>query len=121
MRSVFSGGAFSFRGDIAQAIARENAPNPCLSIDGIGTIGLPLSDYEAGRIMVNIASQMKSDGGPVWSVGGSKVALKSKAWVSWLDKLVLRTARDKLGIQAPENHDLRCSLTGLHLCGVGAK
>ncbi|KAH6908738.1 hypothetical protein BKA70DRAFT_1103212 [Coprinopsis sp. MPI-PUGE-AT-0042] len=123
MESVFADGAFSFAGDIAHVAAREDAPNPCLLIDGIGTVGVPLSNREAG-ILWTQASPVTSEGvllKNVWSIKGSKIGLQSKTWVSWLDKLVLQVARDELGIWAPENHKLQCSLTELYLCGMGAK
>lgn len=96
MKSVFSSGAFSFGGDIAQAITRENAPNPCLFIEGIGTVGVPLSKREAAIIWSTVASPVTSDSAlkNTWSVDGSKITFQNKALTSWLNRLVLEIARE---------------------------
>ncbi|KAJ6510824.1 hypothetical protein C8R45DRAFT_1068742 [Mycena sanguinolenta] len=64
------------------------APNPCLKIDGLGTVGIPLSDRDARAIIS--ASQpvcvFHNDTGTSgrWELAPEKVHFENPAWNTWI-------------------------------------
>ncbi|GJE87378.1 hypothetical protein PsYK624_034610 [Phanerochaete sordida] len=88
--------AFSFRQTYAEA------PNPVLKIDGLGTVGLPLSDRDAEAIKSQTvhatakrgrrasAAKIAQD---TWDVAASKVTLTSPRWDTFLQKAAEEVCR----------------------------
>ncbi|KAJ7472161.1 hypothetical protein FB451DRAFT_1135007 [Mycena latifolia] len=66
------------------------APNPCLNVDGLGTIGIPLSEREA-RVNVSASvpvSVPSSDGASgMWEMPSEKIPnFDNPAWDTWIQK-----------------------------------
>ncbi|KAJ7450057.1 hypothetical protein B0H11DRAFT_325445 [Mycena galericulata] len=76
-------GAFAF----SERYAMGDAPNPCLSIDGLGTIGIPLSEREARAIIsACIAVSTPSGTSGTWEISSEKVHFNNPAWDAWIQK-----------------------------------
>ncbi|KAF7340846.1 hypothetical protein MSAN_02114100 [Mycena sanguinolenta] len=77
-------GIFAF----AKRYKMGDAPNPCLSIDGLGTIGIPLGIREARAIIAaskpvrRTENDTKTSG--IWELPSKKVHFKNPAWDTWI-------------------------------------
>ncbi|KAF7333484.1 hypothetical protein MVEN_02364600 [Mycena venus] len=66
------------------------APNPCLNIDGLGTVGIPLSERDARAIIsasmpvCGTNNDTKTSG--IWEVPSEKVHFENPAWDAWIQK-----------------------------------
>ena len=74
------------------------SPNPCLHIDGIGIVGLPLSNRDANLI----ASAGSSTGNnaalrDTVLIDSSKVSCKNPKWEPYLDEVIRERVWKKLG------------------------
>lgn len=70
---------FIFDGEFAVSAhyAMGVAPNPCLELDGLGTVGLPLSDREARTIVSACESVHNPDSGAgIWEMPADKVRVR---------------------------------------------
>ena len=68
---------------------RPNLPNPCLHIDGIGTVGLPLSDRDANLIATAAGSPTGKDAAQdAILIDCSKVSFRNPRWGPHLDEIV---------------------------------
>ncbi|KAJ7641775.1 hypothetical protein FB45DRAFT_900986 [Roridomyces roridus] len=76
---------FEFDGCFAYSkqYGMSTAPNPCLSIDGLGTIGIPLSEREA-RCIVAVTKSAADEG--MWEIPPEKVHFDNPAWDAWIQK-----------------------------------
>ncbi|KAJ6632203.1 hypothetical protein B0H10DRAFT_1976516 [Mycena sp. CBHHK59/15] len=65
-----------------------NAPNPCLNIDGLGTVGLPLNERDARAIISASVpvSASKDESAPsgIWEMSSEKVHFDNPAWATWI-------------------------------------
>ncbi|KAK7039307.1 hypothetical protein R3P38DRAFT_473664 [Favolaschia claudopus] len=65
------------------------APNPCLKIDGLGTVGIPLSERDARAIIsasapvIGTNNDTKTSG--MWELPSEKVHFDNSAWGTWID------------------------------------
>ncbi|KAF9022498.1 hypothetical protein BDZ89DRAFT_900341, partial [Hymenopellis radicata] len=76
-------------GSFSHQINYPDALNPCLHLDGLGPIGLPLSEREAREIIGQSASTRNSDGKDViWSFPGDKVRFDNPGWEAWIKDIV---------------------------------
>ncbi|EAU82072.2 hypothetical protein CC1G_09674 [Coprinopsis cinerea okayama7 len=112
------GGDFSFKGKFYYASQQPTAPNPCLAIEGLGIIGLPLNEREAKAI---IASSKQAPFGKgkktlvdktirnTWEIESDKVTFSNPKWTTWLEATVFKTVWDSLGV-APYTTRPRCEL-----------
>ncbi|KAJ8075191.1 hypothetical protein PM082_019519 [Marasmius tenuissimus] len=117
-----------FKGTFAFSKTYDNAPNPALCLDGLGTVGLPLSERDAKAVIE------KSIEGPLgkskrtirdtevrdtWRVDASKVQFQEPKWQSFMDKLV-REVCQALGVSVQtsrpryELYELLVHGTGFH-------
>ncbi|KAF7340850.1 hypothetical protein MSAN_02114500 [Mycena sanguinolenta] len=85
------GGAFTF----SQTYKIGDVPNPCLKIDGLGTVGIPLSVREARAIIsVSEAVYVRNvnklwyengkNGSGIWELPSEKVHFVNPAWDAWI-------------------------------------
>lgn len=72
-------------------------PNPCLHIDGIGIIGLPLSDRDANLIANVGTSASERTAHNSTLVDCSKVSFKNPRWELHVDEVVRKYVLEKLG------------------------
>ncbi|KAJ7055458.1 hypothetical protein C8F01DRAFT_452522 [Mycena amicta] len=82
---------FEFDGVFAftKQYSMRDAPNPCLSIDGIGTIGLPLSQREA-RVIVETCSQ---------EIPAAQLRFENPDWEPWLTDVAGTSAYEALSLE----------------------
>ncbi|TFK58576.1 hypothetical protein BDN72DRAFT_906612 [Pluteus cervinus] len=117
-----------YQGTYAIAKAFSFAPNPWLTIEGLGTIGLPLSDIDAKRIISasrqapyghGNATLVNIDVRNTWEVSSQSVSFRHSDWDTFLKKDVLTAVRDGLGLTVDVN-TLRCQLHKLLLYEPGS-
>ncbi|KAH9917890.1 uncharacterized protein BXZ73DRAFT_105410 [Epithele typhae] len=116
-------GEFSF----INSWAEQQYPNPLLSIDDFGTVGLPLSTREAVAIKEHAAQAPfgKADKTIVdktvrdtWEIDGFKVRFRSTTWAPFMDSLV-RDVCKTLGVNYIASKP-RCELYKLLLYEKGS-
>ncbi|KAI0714877.1 hypothetical protein C8Q76DRAFT_728553 [Earliella scabrosa] len=101
-----------FDGPFATSRAYDDAPNPFLTVDGLGNIGLPLSIRDAEALKTRGA--METNG--VWVVAGKDVTIHNEAsWKKFLQEAAQNVCTH-LGIQT----EPRCELHSLVLCETGS-
>ncbi|KAJ7641770.1 hypothetical protein FB45DRAFT_900979 [Roridomyces roridus] len=80
---------FEFDGAFAYSKRYEMsaAPNPCLNIDGLGAVGIPLSERDA-RAIIAASTPVTSPSGDTgsWEMPSDKVRFDNPAWDVWLQK-----------------------------------
>jgi hypothetical protein len=64
-----------FDGEFAVSARYADAPNPCLEMDGLGTVGLPLSDRD-GPAVIAVCDPVRAGSG-IWRMSPEKVAGKT--------------------------------------------
>jgi hypothetical protein len=66
---------FTFDGEFAVSAhyAMDVAPNPCLELDGLGTVGLPLSDRDARAFMSCESVHNRDNGTAIWEIPSENV------------------------------------------------
>ncbi|KAJ7101409.1 hypothetical protein B0H15DRAFT_410938 [Mycena belliarum] len=65
----------------------DTVPNPCLNIDGLGAIGVPLSERDArGIISAGVSACPPSSGiaSGAWEIPSEKVHFDNPAWDKWI-------------------------------------
>ncbi|KAK7470418.1 hypothetical protein VKT23_001844 [Stygiomarasmius scandens] len=100
---------FQFKGSFAFGAAFPSVPNPTLSIDGIGGIGLPLTEHYARSIIENahqapfghnqetiVNTQVRD----TFEIDASKVHFRNPAFENWLRTEVLKKVASELGTQS---------------------
>ncbi|KAG6834600.1 hypothetical protein H0H93_008669, partial [Arthromyces matolae] len=85
------------------------APNPCLSIEGIGGIGLPLAARDAQAI-INLSARPPFGKGSkkvanrkvpdAWEIEPSKVKFENPVWTRFIHDYVISTVSKGLGVAA---------------------
>ncbi|KAF7329509.1 hypothetical protein MKEN_00213300 [Mycena kentingensis (nom. inval.)] len=75
-------GVLSFNGGFVfhAKYSMSDAPNPCIGIDDVGTVGLPLSAFEAERIALQI---------PHGECRAPTISCQNDAWSVWLTSTVV--------------------------------
>jgi hypothetical protein len=107
-----------------------SAPNPCLRIDGLGDIGLPLSARDAHSI-TQCAIQAPFGHGErttvdktirdTWEIDGSKVAFDNKGWNEFMNQTVVKSVCNALGVQVSPTSPPRAELYKLLLYQDGSQ
>ncbi|TBU40008.1 hypothetical protein BD309DRAFT_1083033 [Dichomitus squalens] len=117
----------TFSGSSSFHRAYPEAPNPCLKITGIGSIGLPLHvrDAEAikaraqqapfGKATKTVVDKSVRD---TWEIDGKQVEFENRAWAPFMDQVV-RTVCETLGVNYDANQP-RCDLYKLLLYEKGS-
>ena len=99
----------------------QNHPNPCLHIDGIGIVGLPLSDRDAHLIATAAGSPTAKDTvQDAIFIDCSKVSFKNPKWGPYLDEVVRKYVLEALGC-APSETAPRCEFRRLLLQKPGTR
>ncbi|KAJ7187180.1 hypothetical protein C8R46DRAFT_285837 [Mycena filopes] len=79
---------FEFDGVFAysQRYAIGDALNPCLNVDGLGAVGIPLSEREARAIIaVTLTGDCANTTG-IWELPAEKIRFSNPAWDTWIQK-----------------------------------
>lgn len=90
----------SFVGDYAYGGDFPLAPNPCIVIDGLGLVGLPLSSRDASAIMTTVATT-EAGAQHRWEVPADRITFSNPRWQAFLDATV-RSVCAKLGARVDE-------------------
>ncbi|KAK0189105.1 hypothetical protein F5146DRAFT_1057965 [Armillaria mellea] len=111
------GGDFAFKGSYAYSGILPQAPNPCLSIEGIGPVGLPLSPRDA-RLIIERASQAPygHNEQTIVNTEGS-IKFENPMWDTFLKQTVVPTVSQSLGTPSV---NVRCDLYKLLLYQEGS-
>ncbi|KAF7354644.1 hypothetical protein MSAN_01378000 [Mycena sanguinolenta] len=72
------------------------APNPCLNIDGLGPIGIPLNQREVSIITSACAPSGDINASGIWEMSPEKVHFENPAWDIWIQKTAGVAASDGL-------------------------
>ncbi|KAF9022471.1 hypothetical protein BDZ89DRAFT_1070638 [Hymenopellis radicata] len=89
-----------------------DAPNPCLNLDGVGSIGLPLSERDALAIAsVSVVGWGVEQG--LWTLPGDKVHFDNPQWTDWVSA-VASSVNTALAVDVPMSL-IRCRLRSLTL------
>ncbi|KAF5383237.1 hypothetical protein D9615_004868 [Tricholomella constricta] len=121
-------GDFDFKGSFYHAATVPTAPNPCLNIDGLGHVGLPLSTRDA-RAIIECSARAPFGHGErtvvdtkvrdTWEIEPAKVKFDNPAWADFVRTQVVRTVWEALGV-APSAVAPRCELYKLLLYEEGS-
>ncbi|KAJ7722655.1 hypothetical protein DFH07DRAFT_971838 [Mycena maculata] len=82
------------------------APNPCLNIDGLGTVGIPLSERDA-RAIISACAPMPSE----------KVHFDNPAWDAWIQKTAGVAATTALNANTGANPSFTLKKMVIHETG----
>lgn len=115
---------FNFKGKFAFSMSLPYSPNPCLHIDGIGIVGLPLSDRDANLIA--------SAGSPTSTsrritpqdsivIDSSRVSYKNPKWEPYVDEVIRERVWKKLIGCAPNKTAPRYEFRKLLLQKPGSR
>ncbi|TFK65147.1 hypothetical protein BDN72DRAFT_801506 [Pluteus cervinus] len=125
----FALSGLDFKGTYAIAHTFPHGPNPWLTIEGLGLIGLPLSQIDAGRIKSSSrqapyghgnTTVVNTDVRNTWEIASQLVSFGNLEWHTFLKENVLAAVRDGLGLTAdlntlrPQLHKLLLYETGSH-------
>ncbi|KAF8917722.1 hypothetical protein CPB85DRAFT_1214902, partial [Mucidula mucida] len=110
-------GEFQFDGTFAHSNVYTDVPNPCLNLDGLGSVGLPLSERDARAILeVAVAGTGVEQG--LCSFPGDKVHFDNPQWNYW----IMHTAVPSINLAAPVPPTVgQCQLRSLTLRGAHAE
>ncbi|KAK0467210.1 uncharacterized protein EV420DRAFT_672155 [Desarmillaria tabescens] len=120
------GGDFAFKGSYAYSGPFPQAPNPCLAIEGIGPIGLPLSPRDA-QLIIDCASQapyghneqtiVNTEVRDTWEIDQGSIKFENPLWDIFVKQTVVPTVSQSLGTPSA---NVRCDLYKLLLYQEGS-
>ncbi|KAJ7235310.1 hypothetical protein B0H12DRAFT_1238807 [Mycena haematopus] len=89
---------FEFDGDFAfsERYGIGAAPNPCLNIEGLGPIGIPLNQREASAIISACVPSGETNASGIWEMSPEKVHFDNPAWDVWVHETAGVAASDGL-------------------------
>jgi hypothetical protein len=100
-------GDFDFKGNYAFAIPLPQAPNPGLHIEGLGLVGLPLSERDA-KFIIGCAAQAPFGQGErtvvdtnvrdTFEIEPARVSFQNPTWDGFVKDLVSRSVWPELGV-----------------------
>ncbi|KAI0058526.1 hypothetical protein BV25DRAFT_1891186 [Artomyces pyxidatus] len=120
--------SFDFAGTYAVASTYESACNPCITIDGFGSVGLPLSIRDATllRSVCNRAPFGKGERTVIdtevrdtWELDPARIHFANPHWESWVLNTVLRSVCSGLGVNTTSTLP-RCELYKMLLYEAGS-
>ena len=122
-------GDFNFKGSYYYGGVVAEAPNPCLNIDGLGPVGLPLSPRDAASL-IECSAQAPFGHGErtvvdtevrdTWEIEPTRVKFDNPAWAQFVKTSVISTVWQALGV-APSSSPPRCELYKLLLYETGSQ
>ncbi|TCD68477.1 hypothetical protein EIP91_010652 [Steccherinum ochraceum] len=109
-------------GPIAFSRAYNDAPNPNLTSNQWGPIGLPFAERDAGTIrqalFVDESMSGVEEKSSLWEMDSSKIAVANKSWEIFLERALVEVCA---GLDVDYDHSQpRCELQKVYLCGPGA-
>ncbi|KAL0565075.1 hypothetical protein V5O48_016954, partial [Marasmius crinis-equi] len=120
-------GDLDFQGTFAFCKTYDDAPNPCLSLEGLGMVGLPLSQREA-RVVIENSIQAPFGQGErtvvdrevrdTWEMDASKVQFKQAGWKPFMARVVSEVC-ESLGVNLQASKP-RCELYKLLVYETGS-
>ncbi|PPR07883.1 hypothetical protein CVT24_005620 [Panaeolus cyanescens] len=121
-------GDFEFTGSYYHRSVEPNAPNPGLTIEGLGLVGLPLSERDATAI-VSLSAQAPFGKGlhtvidttvrDTWEIEPAKISFANPAWLPFVDQIATQKVWASLGV-APFTTRPKCELYKLLLYQKGS-
>ena len=99
------------KGDFAGYGMLYHAPNPGMVIDSLGSIGFPLSQLDAERIISRseqapFGKQDKTILDPsvrkTWQIDAAKISFGNPKWMTYMQEHVIPRAAEKLGLDSKE-------------------
>src|ERR1700735_5417723 len=122
-------GDFDFKGNFAFATPLPQAPNPGLHIEGLGLIGLPLSERDA-KLVIGIAAQAPFGRGErtvidtevrdTFEVEPARVTFQNPTWDVFVKELVSKSVWPELGVGTYKTPP-RCELYKLLMYQTGSQ
>ncbi|KAJ7220828.1 hypothetical protein GGX14DRAFT_559617 [Mycena pura] len=120
---------FAFAGQYAHSSVLDGVPLPCLSVDGIGVVGLPLSPRDAD-VLRSHAKQAPFGHGDksvvdptvrkTWEVAADAVKFANPEWDKFIADIVVKKAVQALGVSYSPAIAPRCDLHKLLLYETGS-
>uniref|UniRef100_A0A8H8CPT0 Prolyl 4-hydroxylase alpha subunit Fe(2+) 2OG dioxygenase domain-containing protein n=1 Tax=Psilocybe cubensis TaxID=181762 RepID=A0A8H8CPT0_PSICU len=99
----------AFEGNFYHASTLANALNPCMSISGLGLVGLPLTNRDAGAIIANCSAPALSGKGKrnvapqavrdTWEIDSRLVSFGNTGWKNYVDNTLSREVCKSLGVK----------------------
>ncbi|KAF8345455.1 hypothetical protein F5887DRAFT_1192178 [Amanita rubescens] len=112
-------------GSFAHSSILPFGPHPCLNIEGLGSIGLPLSEPEAKRVIA-YASHAAYDQGVVnkqvrdtWEIDASRVKLDNLNWLTYVQDVAVSAVCSSLRLKKYDTPP-RCELYKLLIYETGS-
>ncbi|EDR06759.1 uncharacterized protein LACBIDRAFT_328485 [Laccaria bicolor S238N-H82] len=122
-------GDFNFKGNAYYSAKLPHAPNPCLSIEGLGMVGLPLSERDAKSI-ISCSAQAPFGHGErtvvdrevrdTWEIEPSNLKFLNPAWEPYIQNLAMTSVWQGLGV-VPYSTLPKCELYKLLLYETGSQ
>jgi hypothetical protein len=126
---ALKGSKSEFRGSFYHCSTATEAPNPGLEIDGLGVIGLPLSQRDAAAIVSRAAQAPFGKGTETvvdtavrdtWEIEPASVKFSNPKWAAFVYQVATQTVWTALGV-APFTKRPRCELYKLLLYQPGGQ
>ncbi|KAF8188772.1 hypothetical protein K438DRAFT_964594 [Mycena galopus ATCC 62051] len=97
---------FTFKGFFVrtETYVMSRAANPCLEIEGMGCVGLPLSPSVAASIAANNGF---SEPCPIVEIAAEKISFQNPEWDAWLQKEVGLVCSELAGQKVEPSYRLR--------------
>ncbi|KAF2224838.1 hypothetical protein BDZ85DRAFT_259164 [Elsinoe ampelina] len=95
-------------------------PNPTLQVEGIGGIGLPLSDATALKTVATAREAPTDVDSTTWEVDASRVTFLNPLFQKWITNVILPDVLQELGIEDLSRGDISADLYKLILHGPAA-
>ncbi|GJE87376.1 hypothetical protein PsYK624_034590 [Phanerochaete sordida] len=96
-----------------------DAPNPVLSIEGFGEVGLPLTARDVKAIKRHGLQVGNKQNGASWEVDASKVTFASSRWPAYVEEVV-KDVSNNLNPSGKKHH-FRCELQKLSVYEKGSR
>ena len=111
---------FNFKGKFAFSMPMPHPPNPCLLIDGIGIVGLPLSDRDALIATAGLPTGEDTARDTILT-DRSKVSFRNPKWEQYVDEVVRKHVWEDLGCTPYKTSAPRCEFHELLLQKSGTR
>ncbi|KAK7025473.1 hypothetical protein VNI00_016002 [Paramarasmius palmivorus] len=102
--AALEAGTFHFQGTFSDSKTYFDAPNPCLWLNGIGFIGLPLNDTQPPKIAETLTPPGVLEERCVWRFPGDEVVIENPRWNDWLTQTVIPSLHCALEISIPSGN-----------------
>ncbi|KAJ2934359.1 hypothetical protein H1R20_g2717, partial [Candolleomyces eurysporus] len=109
-------GDFERAGQFYYSLERDDfAPDPSLSVEGVGPVGRPLSEQGA-KALISKAFMSSQN---IWEVEPAKVSFKNPQWLEYVQEVASGILWRELGLE-PWSCKPQCALKKLFIYGKGA-